>query len=154
MRFMCTGCNYIYNEDNGDLEDNIRPWTKFENLWDSYVCPVCWELPDVFHEIIDEINYLWDIPMDVIEAEHFINTELLTEDKIKITIWKWDFHPAGEEHRITSIWLYDEYGDLVYEIFLTEDETPETEFDISDLDDFEIRIRCSLHWVWGVKIER
>jgi hypothetical protein len=34
---------------------------------------------------------------------------------------------------------------LVYEIFLTEDETPETEFDISDLDDFEIRVRCSIH---------
>jgi rubredoxin len=153
MRYLCTSCSYIYNEDNWELEDNIKPWTKFENLWDSYICPVCGELPDVFHEIKDEINYLGDIPMDAIEAEHFIEINEL-DNNIKVSIWKWDYHPAWLEHRISSIWLYDEYSDLVCEIFLGEDEIPETEFDISDLDDFEIRIRCTIHGVWWVRVKR
>lgn len=153
MRYLCTGCNYIYDEDKWDIDDNIKPWTKFEKLWDSYVCPVCWEAPDIFHEILEEINYLWDIPMDVIEAEHFINIDKLDENNIKVSVGAWEYHPVWFDHKITSIWLYDEYGDLVYEIFLHEDETPEIEFDISDLDDYEIRVKCSLHWVWGLKVE-
>ncbi len=160
MRYLCTNCSYIYDEDLWDLEENIVAWTKFENLWDAYCCPVCSALPDIFHEIKQEINYLWDIPMDVIEAEHFINIEKIlwddnnAQDIIKVNVWKWDYHPSWLEHRITSMWLYDEYWDLVYEIFLWNEQTPELEFDISSLDDYEIRVRCSLHGVWSRKIER
>ena len=144
----------MYDEDKWEIWDDIQPWTKFENLWDSFVCPWCGELPEVFHEITEEINYLWEIPFDVLEAEHYINTEIQDEDNIVITIWKWDSHPAWSEHRVSSIWIYDEYGDIVYEKFFLEDEDAILEFDISDLDDFEIRARCSIHGVWGVKIER
>lgn len=153
MRYLCTNCNYIYDEDLGDMEDDVSAWTKFENLWDHYVCPVCGESPDIFHEIQEEINYLWKIPMDFIEAEHFISIQKLEDDNIKVIVGLWEYHPNWPDHRITSIWLYDEYSDLVYEIFLSEDETPEAEFDISDLDDYEIRVRCSLHGVWGIKVE-
>ena len=154
MRYLCTGCNYIYDEDRGEIDDNIKPWIKFENLWDNFVCPACWELPEVFHEIKEEINYLWEIPFDAIEAEHFINTEFFEDWNIKITVWKWAFHPVWAEHRITSIGIYDEYWDLVYDKFYQKDEDPILGFDVSDLDDFEIRARCSIHWVWGKKVER
>ncbi len=154
MRYLCTWCNYIYDEDRGEIDENIAAWTKFEELWDTFVCPVCWELPEVFHEIKEEINYLWEIPFDALEAEHFINTEFLWSEKIKITVWKWDSHPVWLEHRISSIWIYDEYWDIVFEKFFADEEDAILEFDISDLDDFEVRTRCTIHWVWGVKIER
>lgn len=154
MRYLCTGCQYIYDEDRGEIDDNIRPWTKFDNLWDVFICPGCGELPEVFHEIKEEINYLWEIPFDAIEAEHFINTEIWDDWNLTITIWKWAFHPVWAEHRITSIWIYDEYWDLVYEEFFKPWNPAYLEFDISDLDDFEIRTTCSLHGVFSKKFER
>lgn len=154
MRYLCTNCSYIYDEDRWEIDNNIKPGTKFENLWDSFVCPWCNELAEVFHEIKEEINYLSEIPFDALEDEHFINTEFDWENNIKITVWKWESHSTWAEHRISSIWIYDEYWDLVYEKFYLEDEEAILEFDISDLDDFEIRARCSIHWVWWVKIER
>lgn len=153
MRYLCTNCHYIYDEDKWELDDGIESWTKFDNLWDHYVCPVCSSYPDTFQEIKEEINYLWNIPMDFIEAEHFINVKTLDENNIKVSIWSGDYHPNWPDHRITSIWLYDEYSELVEEIFLVEGENPEVEFDISDLDYYEIRVRCSLHWVWWLKAQ-
>ena len=153
MRYLCVNCSYIYNEDLWDKVENINPWTKFEDLWDSFVCPVCWEYKDMFQEIKDEIIYLWDSPKDILEAEHFINIEKLNEKEIRISVWFWDFHPSWEEHRITSIWIYDEYSDLVYEQFFMPAEDPVLEFDVSDLWEYEIRARCSIHWVWGRKVK-
>lgn len=154
MRYLCTNCSYIYDEDRWEVGDDISSWTKFEDLWDLFVCPVCWELPEVFYEIKEEINYLSKIPFDFIESEHFINIEFFWENNIKITVWKWESHPTWYEHRITSLWIYDEYWDLVYENFFNEDDEAILEFDISDLDDFEVRARCSIHGVWWIKIER
>jgi hypothetical protein len=47
--------------------------------------------------------------------------------------------------------LYDEYGDLIEEKFMDFDEDPIIEFDFDDLWEYEIRCRCSLHWVWWKK---
>lgn len=153
MRYLCTNCSYIYDEDKGEVDDWISPWTKFEDLGDIFCCPSCWEKCDLFHEIKEEINYLSEIPFDSLEAEHFINTEF-SWNKISISVWKWESHPIWLEHRISSIWIYDEYWDLVYEEFFTKNTEAKLEFDISDLDDFEIRAKCSIHWVWGLKIKR
>ena len=153
MRYLCTNCNYIYDEDKWEIDDSIKPWTKFEALWDNFCCPGCGENCDLFHEIKEEVSYLSEIPFDALEAEHFINVEF-DSDNIKVTVWKWESHPVWTEHRISSLWIYDEYSDLVYEKFFTEDKQAILEFDVSDLDDFEIRARCSIHWVWGLKIER
>jgi rubredoxin len=38
---MCVVCDYIYDPINGDPENGIEPGTKFENLPDDWVCPVC-----------------------------------------------------------------------------------------------------------------
>ena len=65
MRYLCVGCNYIYNEDLWDKTEAIKAWTKFEELWDNFVCPVCWEYKDMFQEIKEEINFLEQAPRDV-----------------------------------------------------------------------------------------
>ncbi len=40
-RYLCTMCNYIYDESRGEPHRGIKPGTKFEDLPDDYCCPVC-----------------------------------------------------------------------------------------------------------------
>jgi rubredoxin len=40
-RYLCTMCDYIYDEKRGEPHRGIKPGTKFEDLPDDYVCPVC-----------------------------------------------------------------------------------------------------------------
>lgn len=40
-RYACTMCNYVYDEKRGEPHRGIKPGTKFEDLPDDYVCPVC-----------------------------------------------------------------------------------------------------------------
>jgi len=40
-KWKCTVCSYIYDEAKGDLENNIKPNTKFEELPKDWVCPIC-----------------------------------------------------------------------------------------------------------------
>ena len=40
-RYACTMCNYVYDEKRGEPHRGIKPGTRFEDLPDDYVCPVC-----------------------------------------------------------------------------------------------------------------
>jgi len=40
-KYKCTVCNYIYDPENGDPENGIKPGTSFEELPDDWTCPVC-----------------------------------------------------------------------------------------------------------------
>ncbi|OPX62065.1 MULTISPECIES: rubredoxin [unclassified Methanoregula] len=40
-RYICSMCNYIYDEKRGEPHRGIKPGTKFEDLPDDYKCPVC-----------------------------------------------------------------------------------------------------------------
>jgi rubredoxin len=40
-RWLCSMCNYVYDEKRGEPHRGIKPGTKFEDLPDDYVCPVC-----------------------------------------------------------------------------------------------------------------
>jgi rubredoxin len=40
-RYLCTMCNYIYDEKRGEPHRGIKPGTKFQDLPGDYVCPVC-----------------------------------------------------------------------------------------------------------------
>ncbi len=41
MRYRCVACDYIYDPDRGEPSNNIDPGTAFEDLPDTYTCPVC-----------------------------------------------------------------------------------------------------------------
>ena len=41
MRYVCTACGFVYDEDEGCPEQGIAPGTKFEDLPDSFLCPWC-----------------------------------------------------------------------------------------------------------------
>jgi desulfoferrodoxin (superoxide reductase-like protein) len=44
--------------------------------------------------------------------------------------------------------LYDEYDELVKEEFLLPESETKIIFNVSDLDDYMIVVRCSIHGLW------
>ncbi|MCU0851112.1 MAG: flavin reductase [Candidatus Thermoplasmatota archaeon] len=40
-KYVCTVCGYVYDPAKGDPETGIAPETKFEDLPDDWVCPIC-----------------------------------------------------------------------------------------------------------------
>ncbi len=50
-KFKCTTCGYIFDEELGDLDNNIKPGTLFSELLDNWVCPVCSTPKEAFIEI-------------------------------------------------------------------------------------------------------
>ncbi len=50
-KWKCMVCGYIYDEDDGDPESGVDPGTKFENLPDDWVCPLCGAPKDMFEKI-------------------------------------------------------------------------------------------------------
>lgn len=151
MKYICSNCNYIYDESIWDKTEWIKAGSNFWLLWDHYCCPNCYEDRDTFHEVIEEVNYI-DINnnIDLIENDHFINVDI-KDWNAQVSIWR-NIHPSWEDHRITEIILLDEYWDIIETKFLAEEEEPIVDFDITDIDDFEIRTRCSVHWLWWIKI--
>ncbi|MDP3395712.1 MAG: rubredoxin [Methanoregula sp.] len=40
-RYLCSMCSYVYDEKRGEPHRGIKAGTKFEDLPDDYICPVC-----------------------------------------------------------------------------------------------------------------
>ena len=40
-RYICTVCGYVYDPEAGDPDNGVKPGTKFEDLPDTWECPVC-----------------------------------------------------------------------------------------------------------------
>jgi len=40
-RYTCSVCGYVYDPQKGDPEGNVPPGTRFEDLPEGWVCPVC-----------------------------------------------------------------------------------------------------------------
>ncbi|MEM3396775.1 MAG: rubredoxin [Thermoplasmata archaeon] len=40
-KYVCQVCGYIYDPEKGDPDAGIPPGTAFEDLPDTWVCPVC-----------------------------------------------------------------------------------------------------------------
>lgn len=41
MKYVCEICGFVYDEEVGAPDQGIAPGTKFEDLPDDFVCPVC-----------------------------------------------------------------------------------------------------------------
>jgi len=112
-KWLCIPCWYIYDQNIGDPDSWIVPWTRFEDIPSDWLCPVCWVwksdfvLLDVDIELnqwkITSLNYLTD---DVIELV------LISKNDFEYINWqfvsfvmkddKWEFN------RSYSIALKDE----------------------------------------------
>ena len=48
MKYVCEACGWVYDEELGDPENGIAPGTKFEDLPEDFVCPLCGVGKDMF----------------------------------------------------------------------------------------------------------
>lgn len=48
--YVCTVCGYIYDEEKGCPDQGVAPGTKFEDLPDDFMCPMCGAGKDMFDE--------------------------------------------------------------------------------------------------------
>jgi rubredoxin len=49
-KYVCTVCGYEYDPAMGDPDANIPVGTSFDELPDSWVCPLCGVGKDMFEE--------------------------------------------------------------------------------------------------------
>jgi flavin reductase (DIM6/NTAB) family NADH-FMN oxidoreductase RutF/rubredoxin len=48
--FQCPVCSYVYDPEKGDILNDIPPGTRFEDLPDDWVCPICGTDKSEFHK--------------------------------------------------------------------------------------------------------
>ncbi|MEA5016167.1 MAG: rubredoxin [Candidatus Limiplasma sp.] len=41
MKYVCQICGYEYDEAKGDPDSGVAPGTKWEDVPEDYVCPLC-----------------------------------------------------------------------------------------------------------------
>jgi len=51
QKYECTVCGYIYDPAEGDPDNGVKPGTKFEDIPDEWVCPVCGAEKDQFEPV-------------------------------------------------------------------------------------------------------
>lgn len=49
-KYRCDLCGWEYEEALGDPNNNVAPGTKFEDLPDDFVCPLCGAAKSAFSE--------------------------------------------------------------------------------------------------------
>ena len=47
-KYVCTVCGYVYDEAVGDPDNGVAAGTKWEDVADSWVCPLCGAGKDAF----------------------------------------------------------------------------------------------------------
>jgi rubredoxin len=50
-KYECTACGYIYDPVKGDPDGAVAPGTAFEDVPDTWVCPMCGADKDAFEKI-------------------------------------------------------------------------------------------------------
>ncbi|HEX9778860.1 MAG TPA: rubredoxin [Geopsychrobacteraceae bacterium] len=48
MRYICTCCGYVYDPAKGDVLNEVAPGVLFEDLPETWVCPLCYAPRDSF----------------------------------------------------------------------------------------------------------
>lgn len=50
-KYVCTLCGYVYDEELGDPDSGIAAGTKWENVPEDWVCPICGADKDSFEAL-------------------------------------------------------------------------------------------------------
>ena len=79
--YVCIPCGYIYDEEKWDSDSWILPWTKFEDIPDSWKCPVCWVWKEDFELI------WWENTKKELIKSTIASKEFLTKDVIELKIY-------------------------------------------------------------------
>lgn len=41
MKYICEVCGYVYDEEKGEPEKGIAPGTRWDDLPEDFICPLC-----------------------------------------------------------------------------------------------------------------
>jgi len=94
VKYICIPCGYIYDENKWDPDSWIAPWTKFEDIPDSWRCPVCWVTKADFEAYYeDENTVLWGIISKVVWYNMLTDDvlELKIELTTKLEVMPWQY---------------------------------------------------------------
>lgn len=50
MKYVCNVCGYVYDEEKGEPDANIPAGTKWEDVSEDFVCPLCGVGKDEFSQ--------------------------------------------------------------------------------------------------------
>lgn len=50
-KYQCTVCGYVYDPEQGDPDNGVKAGTAFEDVPDSWVCPVCGAPKEAFEKL-------------------------------------------------------------------------------------------------------
>ena len=50
-KWQCMACDFIYDEELGDEEEDLAPGTRFEDIPDDWYCPDCGATKEMFVEM-------------------------------------------------------------------------------------------------------
>lgn len=117
-RFLCPPCWFIYDEELWDEDGWLPPGTKYEDIPDDWVCPVCWAAKRDFIPL--DGNYNPEESQDHELAFTVVSKKFLTRDVIELQLYckrdleiiPWQFcnlifESEGENHmRSYSVSLY------------------------------------------------
>ncbi|EKE29247.1 MAG: ferric-chelate reductase / rubredoxin [uncultured bacterium (gcode 4)] len=83
LRYLCVPCWFIYDPELGDPDSWIVAWTQFEDIPDSWRCPICWVSKAQFMKI------WWDA--NILSQETFefrvVEKKMLTKDVMELSIF-------------------------------------------------------------------
>lgn len=51
MKYVCDVCGWVYDEEAGYPEGGIAPGTKWEDVPEDFVCPLCFVGKEQFSEV-------------------------------------------------------------------------------------------------------
>ena len=41
MKYVCDVCNWVYDEATGDPDSGVAPGTKWDDVPEDFLCPLC-----------------------------------------------------------------------------------------------------------------
>ena len=68
-RYVCSVCGYVYEEEKGIPGAGIPAGTKWEDLPDDWVCPLCGAGKRAFREKTEEAPAEKNVPVEAPEVE-------------------------------------------------------------------------------------
>ena len=48
MKYICSICSYVYDEEKGCPDMDVAPGTEWDDLPDDFVCPACGATKEMF----------------------------------------------------------------------------------------------------------
>lgn len=84
-RFLCPPCWFIYDEELWDEDGWLAPGTKFEEIPDDWICPVCWAEKKDFIPL--DGHYNPEEPQDHELTFTIVSKTFLTADVIELKLY-------------------------------------------------------------------